>query len=175
MFLTVFHYSCWEFKAISFSCFLSVSFCVVFPTMGLLLLSCMLKLIKFVSLFARQKLAVSYRSCSGVLFCARWLISAICCCSEISSWVTALPQGLSRCSQFWELHINLDTKLCVLAVVKVIWRSFHTLEQDMGSNSELHLWHGTKSILFCTNGVTFKLWIEPFSVPAVLIFCGLFW
>lgn len=88
--------------------------------MGLLLLSCMLKLIKFVSSFARQKLAVNYRSCSGVVLCTLWLISAICCCSEISSWVTASPEGVGRCSQLWQLHENLDTKLCVLAVVKVI-------------------------------------------------------
>lgn len=62
-------------KQLAFHVF-PVSFCVVFPTMGLLLLSCMLKLIKFVSLFARQKLAVNSRSCSGALLCTFCLISA---------------------------------------------------------------------------------------------------
>jgi len=38
------------------------SFCVVFPILGLLLLSCMLKLIKFVPLFVRQKIAMNYMS-----------------------------------------------------------------------------------------------------------------
>lgn len=77
-------------KQLAFHVF-PVSFCVVFPTMGLLLLSCMLKLIKFVSFFARQKLAVNYRSCSGALLCRLCLIPAICCCSGISSWAPASP------------------------------------------------------------------------------------